>query len=308
MQANSVNAPLVGEATLSWTASDPDGDALSFDVYYSLDGGATLIPLRLGVAGTSTTVDTSIMSGGTVIFRVIATDGTFVTQADSAPVNVALKPPAVQINTPDNLVVNYGQLLVLNGQASDAQDGALSGNSLVWSNEDGVLGVGDALPVSDLPLGKNVITLTATNSKGQSSSASINVFIDDNLSLPGPTLSVAPTQLTFAFGSNGSAAQSEIINITNIGSGDLNWTASVNAGWLSVSAASGATPGNLTVMANPAGIANDTSLNGMLAIQAVVDGVAQKVEVPVTIIVGAKSRLNEPAPGLSKQYLPAILR
>jgi hypothetical protein len=197
---------------------------------------------------------------------------------------------------------------VLNGQASDAQDGALSDNSLVWSNEDGVLGVGDALPVSDLPTGKHVITLTATDSKGQSSSASINVFIDDNLSLPGPTLSVAPTQLAFAFGSNGSAAQNEVINVTNIGSGDLNWTASVNVSWLSINLASGATPASVTIAANPAGIANDTSLNGIVTLQAVVDGVTQKIDVPVTIMVGAKSRLNETAPGLSKQFLPAVLR
>lgn len=266
------------------------------------------MPLRLGVSGTSITLDTTQLGGGSAIFRVIATDGTFVAQADSAPFNVAMKPPTPQINTPNNLVANFGQTATFAGEASDPQDGSLTGGSLVWSNKDGVMSVGDALPFSNLRAGANVITLTATNSQGLSASTAITVFVDDDLSLRGPTLSVAPTQLSFAFADAGSAPQSETVNISNVGGGTLNWTVSTTATWLTLSATSGVAPADLVVTANPVGVPNGTALSGHVVLQWVNNGVTQSVEVPVSMVVGALPLLGAPERGPERRYLPLVSR
>ncbi len=60
--------PVTGTVTLTWNASDADNDALTFDVFYSKDGGATLQPVKTGVIGNATTVDSSTLGGGAAIF------------------------------------------------------------------------------------------------------------------------------------------------------------------------------------------------------------------------------------------------
>ncbi len=65
------------------------------------------------------------------------------------------------------------------GEGLDAEDGILSGISLVWSsNIDGTLGTGAVINTSTLTPGTHSISLTATDSKGASSSTSIIIFIN----------------------------------------------------------------------------------------------------------------------------------
>lgn len=297
--------PVANNATLSWIAGDVDNDPLSFDVFYSHDGGTTLKPLRLGVQGNSASFDTAQLGGGNVIFRVVATDGSFVVQANSASISMVMKPPAPTINTPTGLRVNAGETINFSGAAEDPQDGSLTGSALVWSNENGVMGVGESLPFGDLRMGTNVITLTATNAQALSASTAITVFVDDDLSLPGPTLSAAPDALAFGFAAQGSAAQQQVIDISNYGSGTLTWTATTTATWLALNISGGVAPGSLQVTANPALLPKGTSLNGTVLLQSVNDGVTQSLEIPVSVSVGERSPFGE-AQGVL--YLPVLSR
>ena len=137
-------------------------------------------------------------------------------------------------------------------------------------------------------MGANTITLTAQNSHGDSASVSITVNVDDDLSLPGPTLTAGPSQVSWHLPASTTAAQTAKVYIGNSGSGSLNWTASVNAPWLSISAISGTAPYTLTLTADPTGLA--AGFNGLtqltLTSPAASDHITETLTIPVNLSIG----------------------
>jgi Viral BACON domain len=287
--------PVSGVVTLGWTASDPDGDALSFDVAYSRDNGTTFQPVATNLSGSSAQIDTAQLGGsGTAILRVTASDGVNSAYADSASFVMANKPPQPYIPSPaDNTHIHYGQLVNFNGMALDAQDGTVDGSGLVWKDQNNnTLGSGALLSLDALPVGSNVITLQATNSVGQSASASVTVIVDDDLNLPGPTLTTGPDQVGWQVGEGSTQVQSAPISIGNAGSGTLDWTASSSASWLTLDATSGSVdtgdPAILTASADPSGLAGGTIYSANITIYVPASGStpAQKAVIPVSLSVG----------------------
>ena len=57
--------PVVGTVTLTWSASDPDGETLRFDLLYGADG-VHFEPVHLNIEGASVQVDTAALAGGAV--------------------------------------------------------------------------------------------------------------------------------------------------------------------------------------------------------------------------------------------------
>jgi len=65
-----------GSTTVSWSATDQDGDELSFAVLYSLDGGTTWNALATGLTAPNYEWDVSgLPAGDSYLIRVMATDG-----------------------------------------------------------------------------------------------------------------------------------------------------------------------------------------------------------------------------------------
>lgn len=290
------SSPVSGEVTLNWNASDADGDVLSYDIAYSRDNGGSFQPIAVNVNETTAQIDTSNLGGsGTAILRVTTSDGINTGFADSAPFVMADKPPQVFILDPgDNTHIHYGQLVNFNGLAMDAQDSIVPASGLVWKNSQAsTLGTGPQLSLENLPVGTNVITLQATNSVGESASASVTVIVDDDLTLPGPTLTAGPLQVSWQVPAGSTQVQSAQLSINNAGSGALDWTASEDADWLSLSAANGSVsaegaPSALTLSADPSGLASGTTSTATLTITKPASGEdpAQSIEIPVTLSVG----------------------
>jgi hypothetical protein len=319
---------VAGTVTLSWTASDADGDMLSFDVHYSADGGASFQPLQMGVGeggasspsqpgaqttqqGGSVEIDTTELGGSDeAVLRVVASDGVQTGQGDTDPFVIADKPPQPRILTPaDGTQVHYGQLVNFSGEAMDAQDGSVASTNLVWSTQDGQLGIGALLSVDDLPVGINDVTLTATNSVGLSASTSITVVVDDDLDLPGPALSVAPTQVGWHVAAGVTVDQTEDVDISNAGGGTLDWVAEEDAPWLTLNATSGTAPYTLGLTADPAGLEDGTVLTTTLRITspAATDHVTESVAIPVSLLVGDVYH-TYPGGFVHHVYLPLVLR
>src|SRR5262245_26627390 len=109
-----------------------------------------------------------------------------------------------------------------------------------------------------------------------------------------PTIGVSPASLNFTATAGGSNPANQTINITNTGGGTLNFTASDDAPWLTVSPASGTAPSTLTASVDITGLAAGT-FNGTITI--IADGATNTpVSVPVTLTVngagGAELILN----------------
>ncbi|MEZ4558686.1 MAG: hypothetical protein R2854_20025 [Caldilineaceae bacterium] len=255
--------PVSGTVTLTWQADDADGDALMYDVFYTDDNGASYTAYALALSEPTVQLDTTQMAGSNQArFRVIANDGTRTAEAESATFTMASKPPTVFILTPqDGVEVRYGTQVNLLAEVEDLQ-GDVPDGSMTWFVNGASTGInGPSYTAYLLPVGTNEVSLRATNVNGQTTTRGVTVIVNDEVGYPGPLLAVGPDQLHWQLPAGATATEQATLDISNIGTGNLTWTAAEDADWLSLDATAGTTPGALTVTVDPAQAPADTPLN-----------------------------------------------
>ena len=95
-----------------------------------------------------------------------------------------------------------------------------------------------------------------------------------------PGLTVSPSSLAFSYQINGTAPFSQNLSIGNVG-GSAGFSASANGGsWLSVSPASGSTPGTVSVSITPVGL-----VSGVFTGAITISGAGVTRQIPVTLTV-----------------------
>lgn len=307
--------PVDGTVSVTWNATDADNDALTVDLYYTFDDGASWQPVTLGITGNTTAVDTTTLGGGTGHFRVVVSDGVNQASAESAPFTIVAKPPTVAIASPaDGAHYGWKQMILLEGYAWDTLDGGMDGASMVWSNQHGAVGSGATLSTDALATGQNLLTLTATNSAGLSASKSVTVTIGDALGAGPATGSAAPSALGFQFNAPADPAQTKSLSLTNVGgAGLLPWSATASEPWLTIAPASGADlPATLQVTVSPAALANDRTYSGYVQVTLTATGQPPHyLNIPVGMTIG-NSFTGVPLPSAPTQqvktFLPAIAK
>ena len=120
--------------TISWTASDPDGDTLSYIVQYSRDNGQSWEVLAANTPDTTLVVDAiHLLPGsansaapGSSRIRIIASDGFRTSMLTSNPFRVTNRQPLPTITLPrDGAVFSAGESIRFRGVAFDPEDGQL---------------------------------------------------------------------------------------------------------------------------------------------------------------------------------------
>jgi len=155
------------EVTLAATASDPEDGALDGDaVTWSSD--------VLGPLGTGTNLVTVLERGGTHVIRCTALDSDG--NEGFSEISVDILSPIARIFHPsDGETRTAGSMVPFVGRGDDAEEANLTGGALVWtSNIDGPLGTGETFN-APLSAGMNVVTLTVTDSDGNSADVSITL-------------------------------------------------------------------------------------------------------------------------------------
>jgi len=137
-----------------------------------------------GEIGTGTSFVKDDLSLGTHTITLTATNSQAVTGTFSIAVTISDNAsPTVSITAPaDGATFARGEPITLQGQGTDAEDGSLTGGSLVWSSSiDGIIGSGASIIKTTLAEGTHVITLTATDSEGSTGSDTVTIYVQGEL-------------------------------------------------------------------------------------------------------------------------------
>lgn len=174
-----IDAPSDGAAfeegqtvTFEGSGSDPeDGQLTGSSLEWTSDIDGEL--------GTGETVTRDDLTAGTHTIVLTATDSRSAPASDTIEIDVNGDPEASIAQPSAESTFDEGDAVTLEGTATDPTEGSLSGASLEWSSDrDGTLGTGGTVTTSSLSGGPHTVTLTATDSDGNTGSASVRILVE----------------------------------------------------------------------------------------------------------------------------------
>lgn len=251
---------LGGDAiTVSWTASDPDGDPLFFNVQYSPDAGATWQTVAQNMIENSVAISaTNVPASDQALFRVWASDGIH-TAGDTADATASVPnhAPQVEIMEPAMTVTAIvSQTIAFSAWSYDADAGGFMEEAqLTWrSSLDGTLGNGHYLSLATLSAGTHEVMIVADDGAGGVALDSVTVHIyEDSTTLPPQPdqLSASPAELIIEPSYGQSSQEITVANLSNP-TVPLPWEAEASVPWLQLSQSSGSTPDTFHVSVDTA--------------------------------------------------------
>ncbi len=276
--------------TVTWTATDPDNDPLTFNVQYSPDNGASWEMVAQDIVGNSIGLDAAniVRSGGAQgLFRVWASDGIHTANDTSdRPFTVPNRVPQVNITQPSaNVTIGISQTLNLEGTAYDVDTGTMADNQLRWSsNIDGVLGNGAQLSIATLSEGVHTITFRADDGEGGVATDTVQVtVIGDPTKLPALADALVAGPSTIVFDTAGGVVTATLAVENQNLNNPIAWNAVADKPWVQLSATSGMTPADIVVSFKDTGLAEGIHTAEITLTSPDVPGQSVVVQVRVTI-------------------------
>lgn len=238
--------------TVSWAASDEDGDPLTFNIDYSADNGNSWVPVAQYVTGNQVVIDQINLPGSDMgRFRVSASDGLH-TSTDSSDGIFFIPnhlPTGEIIASSSEITVASEQTVSMIGNVYDYDLGTLEGDNLGWwSDRDGLLGIGSVLSTASMSLGLHEVNLIADDGQGQHfiGQVIVNVVDTPNDLPPQPDALVASPDLVFLQPNLGISSATIYLDNLNLGN-PLAWNVTASEPWVQLSAGSGFAPQEITV-------------------------------------------------------------
>ncbi|MGB5052436.1 MAG: hypothetical protein WBO46_26025 [Caldilineaceae bacterium] len=246
--------------TVTWSASDPDGDPLLANIQYSPDGGASWVMLAQRVAGPSAAISTTnTPAGAAALVRVWVSDGLHsAADISDAAFTVPNRAPAIEITSPpDGTTAVLNQTVHFAAIAIDPDSGLLDGSVIAWSSHlDGALGTGDDLAYAELTQGPHIISAVADDGAGGVITATRTITVVYSPALApavADSLLINPSEISLQ---PGAAITRGLIYADNQNTAKgLEWQANSDASWLTLGAVSGPTPDEIRVGYNGSGLA-----------------------------------------------------
>jgi hypothetical protein len=240
--------------TVTWNASDADGDDLRFNVQYSSDNGISWDMVAMNISGTQVLIDRENFRGSSqALIRVYASDGIHTSSDTSDTVfTIANASPFVEITHPETgAFALQGQTVAFTAFANDPDLGTIGGEYLTWfSSLDGELGHGSQFSTASLTVGTPQITVFVDDGAGgvAGDSVQITIYADASQLPPLPAkLKVSPVDIVIESASPDDA----FIQVYNVNNDDpISWSASSSESWLSLSTSSGTTTDYINLSAN----------------------------------------------------------
>ncbi len=176
-------AALAGRIRVAWTGVDPDGGELVYNLLYSPTQGADWFPLVVNTTDTAFEFDAGDVVGTrgmNGLIKVVASDGFNSHAAVLGPFEIiAASPPATYLLTPnEGSEHRIGASIAFHAAAWDKEDLMLDGEQITWtSDRDGAIGNGRILVSNTLSLGTHEITVSATDTDGETSEDRITLHV-----------------------------------------------------------------------------------------------------------------------------------
>lgn len=174
-------------AVLRWNGSDRDGDPLTYSLDYSVDGGSTWLPIASGLREPTYTWAFEDGPGGEhAVIRVTASDGFHSTRAESPALNLEKGSPSLSILTPsEGQEVGHRSTIILEAYAVDPEDGVLTGESLIWTDQNGdQLGSGAQVILEGYAQGEHTFTAAVVDQDANQAQQSVSVQVVESPPIP----------------------------------------------------------------------------------------------------------------------------
>ncbi|HYO81466.1 MAG TPA: PQQ-binding-like beta-propeller repeat protein [Bryobacteraceae bacterium] len=156
---------------LTWVADDPDGDRLTYSVYFRGEDESRWKPLRLNIAENTFMLEGEVLADGKYLFRIVASDRQS-NAAGSARDSELISPPVLFDNTPPAVrasAVRKGTIVELSAEAEDGtsslRKAEYSLNAAAWIPLEPADGVADGrrerwtASIDNIPAGEHLIVV-----------------------------------------------------------------------------------------------------------------------------------------------------